>query len=122
MLTVRNDESLASDSQSCFQEDEMLLTHTDPALSFHLGTNVSSTQRSNQPVVVQAPGEFEKRITDIKAKLNQIKNSINTEIDKQPSLQILQSYDQPAKFDYYKQMIPSPAKRPIVFKYDLPSQ
>lgn len=43
MLTVRNDESLASDSQSCFQEDEMLLTHTDPALSFHLGTNVSST-------------------------------------------------------------------------------
>lgn len=60
----------------------MLLTRTDcggneAGMSLKYGTGVAnSTQRS----ISSAPGEFEKRITDIKTKLNQIKSSINNEL------------------------------------------
>jgi hypothetical protein len=53
-------------------------------MSFQFGSNVCSTQRSivipnglGNPV----GGEFEKRITDIKAKLTQIKNSISSDVE-----------------------------------------
>jgi len=65
-------------------QDEMLLTRTDGGnnadagmtLKYGTGDAVCSTQRS----ISSVPGEFEKRITDIKTKLNQIKSSINNEL------------------------------------------
>lgn len=65
-------------------QDEMLLTRTDGecasgevGMSLKYGTGAAcSTQRS----ISSVPGEFEKRITDIKTKLNQIKSSINNEL------------------------------------------
>jgi hypothetical protein len=102
MLIVRNNESLDEGFSSVGQsqdvpelegvpgggtgnimEDEMLLTRTEAGLSFQFGSNVCSTQRSIiiPSQVSGVPGEFEKRINDIKAKLTQIKNSINIETE-----------------------------------------
>jgi len=70
------DEEVDEDGVTMEEQDEMLLTKTD-AMSVRYGTgNVCSTQRSTSSV----PGEFEKRITDIKNKLNQIKSSINNDL------------------------------------------
>jgi hypothetical protein len=71
----RDSDTIADDEQ-----DEMILTRTDAGCAIS-SSNAESTYRSNQGGI---PGEFEKRITDIKAKLNQIKNSINTELDNKP--------------------------------------
>ena len=85
MLMVHKNESLdmLNSNQTDDEHDELLLTRTDPDLGGGNGSssNADSTQRSN---LGGMPGEFEKRITDIKAKLNQIKNSINTELDNKP--------------------------------------
>jgi hypothetical protein len=56
------------------------------------------------------PGEFEKRITDIKAKLSLIKNSISTE---QTPIIKYEPRQLPIK-------LPSPVKRPQVFNYHDP--
>jgi hypothetical protein len=58
-----------------YLDDDLLLTRTEGTLKngFNSATNVVSTQRSNfMNNASQDPGsgEFEKRITDIKAKLN----------------------------------------------------
>jgi len=80
MLMVHKNESLdlLNSNPTDDEQDEMLLTRTDPEVA--ISSNAESTHRSGQGI----PGEFEKRITDIKAKLNQIKNSINTELDNKP--------------------------------------
>lgn len=57
------------------------------------------------------PGEFERRITDIKAKLSQIKNSINSEAN--PVI-VFEQRAQPLV------KLPSPVKRPSVFTYHDP--
>ena len=81
MLMVHNNESLdllntgATDEE---EPDEMLLTRTEPLAL----CAAESTARSTNNI----PGEFEKRISDIKAKLNQIKNSINSEMDNKPQM------------------------------------
>jgi len=81
MLMVHKNESLdlLNSNQTDDEQDEMILTRTDVGAASL--SNAESTHRSNQGGI---PGEFEKRITDIKAKLNQIKNSINTELDNKP--------------------------------------
>lgn len=63
--------------QEGYMDDDLLLTRTEGTLKngFNSATNVVSTQRSNfmnNGGQLQEPGsgEFEKRITDIKAKLN----------------------------------------------------
>ena len=82
MLMVRKDESLdLLNSATDEEHDELVLTRTDADVAVTSQTN--STQRSNNDKGI--PGEFEKRISDIKAKLNQIKNSINTELDTKPN-------------------------------------
>jgi len=82
MLMVHKNESLdlLNSNQTDDEQDEMILTRTDAGCAIS-SSNAESTYRSNQGGI---PGEFEKRITDIKAKLNQIKNSINTELDNKP--------------------------------------
>ena len=65
-------------------DDDLLLTKTEGSLLMKFNTNICSTQRSVSPALAQqnsANGEFEKRITDIKTKLTQIKNTINNEIE-----------------------------------------
>ena len=54
-----------------------MLTKTEGLGTHRLNSNGPSTYRSNY----QQNGEFEKRITDIKTKLTQIKNTINSEIE-----------------------------------------
>ncbi len=63
MLMVHKNESLdlINSNPTDDEQDEMLLTRTD-----NISSNAESTHRSGQGI----PGEFEKRITDIKAKLN----------------------------------------------------
>jgi hypothetical protein len=80
MLMVHKNESLdiLNSNQTDDEHDEMLLTRTEGGIS---SSQAESTHRSGGQGI---PGEFEKRITDIKAKLNQIKNSINTELDNKP--------------------------------------
>ncbi|CDW85489.1 UNKNOWN [Stylonychia lemnae] len=61
-------------------DDELMLTKTEGSTQMKFGSNICSTQRSmHQNMSVN--GEFEKRITDIKQKLTQIKNTINNEIE-----------------------------------------
>jgi hypothetical protein len=63
------------DSEDYGIDDDLLLTRTEGTMKFNTG--VLSTQRDN----FSNGGEFEKKITDIKSKLNQIKNTINCEIE-----------------------------------------
>lgn len=69
MLVVRKDESLdiLNSNATDEEQDEMLLTRTDVGGAVSSQTN--STHRSNNEKG-GIPGEFEKRISDIKAKLN----------------------------------------------------
>lgn len=114
MLIVRNNESLDEGFSSVGQsqeggagqaiDDEMLLTRTEAGLSFQFGSNVCSTQKSISLPHGSVPGEFEKRISDIKARLTEIKNSINTtEVETKP-------------LDHHLRL-PSPVKRPSIFPY-----
>ena len=68
MLMVHKNESLdlLNSNQTDEEQDEMILTRTDVGGAIS-SSNAESTYRSNQGGI---PGEFEKRITDIKAKLN----------------------------------------------------
>ena len=59
-----------------------MLTKSDGTLKLNPSIHIHSSQRSSsiyQPTA--STNEFEKRITDIKSKLTQIKNTINCEIE-----------------------------------------
>ncbi|TNV74335.1 hypothetical protein FGO68_gene17562 [Halteria grandinella] len=138
MLIVRNNESLdegfssVGQSQEGLQDqyigntgnngdDEMLLTRTEAGMSFQFGSNVCSTQRSIAIPSANNAGEFEKRISDIKARLTEIKNSINTsevavvEQRQMEHLRVPSPVKRPSIFPYYHQQSVSSA-------YDLPQQ